>query len=66
MKKSYAVCDSWGSNLEVFETEKEREQWLKKYCYHNGINWLVYDLSKFPYRVGSRTIYTDTIVVRTR
>ncbi len=53
----YLVCDSWGKELESFDNEKERTQWLKKYAYHDGIHWIVYNISSFPYKVSSRVLY---------
>ncbi len=53
----YIVCDSWGKELESFDNEHKRQQWLKKYAYHNGVHWTVYDVSRFPYKVSSRVLY---------
>lgn len=53
----YLVCDSWGKELRIFNTEEQRTRWLKKYCWWSGTHWVVYDLSKFPYNVTSRTLY---------
>lgn len=55
----YLVCDSWGKELRIFKTEEQRTRWLKKYCWWSGIHWIVYDLSKFPYNVTSRTLYIE-------
>ena len=55
----YLVCDSWGNELENFESEAERTRWLRRYAYFNGIHWIVYDLASFPYKVTSRVLYLD-------
>ena len=53
----YLVCDTWGKVLESFDSEHKRTQWLKKYAYHSGVNWIVYNISRFPYKVSSRVLY---------
>ena len=56
-KTKYLVCDTWGNELVNFDNEKSRFVWLKRYCYHSGANWLIYDVSRFPYKVSSRVLY---------
>lgn len=55
----YLVCDSWGNELESFNSDAQRIEWLKKYCYYSGAYWMIYDLSRFPYEVSSRTLVLD-------
>jgi hypothetical protein len=55
--KKYLVCDSWGKELKSFNSENARTQWLKKYAYFDGVHWIVYNLSRFPYKVSSRALY---------
>lgn len=57
MKKWYIVEDEWGNEIASFKSEKERYNWLKRYCYFSGVHWLVYDLSSFPCPMTSRIVY---------
>lgn len=53
----YLICDSWGAELKAFKNEDERTRWLKRYAYNSGVNWIVYDVSRFPFKVSSRTLH---------
>lgn len=55
--KKYIVCDSWGKELRKFDTENDAIRWLKKYAYHDGVHWIIYDVSRFPYKVSSRVLH---------
>lgn len=53
----YLACDSCGNELKRFDSEDKAVKWLERYCYHDGINWIIYNLSRFPYRVTSRVLH---------
>lgn len=55
--KKFVVCDSWGHDLKKFDSKDAAEKWLEKYAYHNGVQWIVYDVSRFPFKLSSRALY---------
>lgn len=55
--KKFLVCDTWGKVLKEFISESDAVKWLKRYARHNGVNWCIYDVSRFPYKVSSRVLY---------
>jgi hypothetical protein len=55
--KKYIVCDSWGAELMKFDTEPEAVRWIRQYAYHDGVHWIIYNVSRFPYRVSSRVLH---------
>ena len=55
--KKYLVIDTWGKELKKFATENEAVKWLKRYATHSGVNWIIYNVSRFPYKVSSRVLY---------
>lgn len=40
-----------------FDTEPEAVRWIRQYAYHDGVHWIIYNVSRFPYRVSSRVLH---------
>ena len=57
----FEVFDEWGETLETFCDKKSALAWLNRYCYHSGVNWIVYDLAHFPYKLTSRVIHLEEV-----
>jgi hypothetical protein len=53
----YLVCDSWGKELKSFDNEQSRTKWLKRFAYHDGVHWIIYNVARFPFKVSSRVLY---------
>lgn len=55
--RTYIVVDYNGNTLVRFTTKEEREEWLSRYCTHDGVQWLIFDVSRFPFPVSNRIVY---------
>jgi hypothetical protein len=55
--RTYTVVSYNGDTLVHFANKEDRNKWLDRYCTHSGVNWLIFDVSSFPFPVSNRIVY---------